>query len=101
MSKFKEVRSKLSSLAREIRETRREHKYSMRTKGVGLDRILNQLKREFRCLHIARCLSSGTPYEKIETPNERHQLTEMDNTFIKNLVEELNNERNFSCVCQD
>ena len=101
MSKFKEVRSKLSSLAREIRETRREHKHSMRAKGVGLDQSLNQLKREFRCLHIARCLSSGTPYEKIETPSERHQLTAMDNAFIKDLVEELVNERNSSRVLQN
>ena len=101
MSKFKEIKETLKAIASKIRETRKEHKVSMREKGVGLDCKLNSLKSEFRCLHIARCLSSGTPYEKIEKPSERHQLKPWDLKFIQLTVEELKNERNASSVLQN
>lgn len=101
MSKFKENKETLKNLAKEIRVTRKTHKESMRERCVGLDSKLIKLRREFRRLHIAMCLSSGTSYEKIESPSNEHALTKADNIFIQKILEELINERNADSVLEN
>ena len=84
MKKTNPIKEELKKLAQEIKEAKIDLKDQQRNGTAGWKTFSNvdNLKYEFRHLHIAYCLIKGRKYEEIEQPREGN---EPDDQYIEEL----------------
>lgn len=87
------VKEHLKALAKEITDSKQTLKTKQREQSASWKEHykVSDLRRAYRHIHIAYCLSRGTPYHKIERPSEDNPVGSWREIYV--MVAMINEQR--------